>query len=140
MADADRLLEWRNEPAVRAASFSTGEVTVTEHRAWLLRKLTDPACRLMIVRYEGRSVGQVRLDIDGDEAEISIALTEQARGRGVGREAIRLAVAQAPEGVARMVAQVKPDNPASLAAFEAAGFERHGENDHAVVMVCRPPR
>jgi RimJ/RimL family protein N-acetyltransferase len=124
--DEQRLLEWRNEPAARKASLSQEQVSPAEHHRWFTRKLADDACALLIVEEQGRPVGQIRLErIDADLAEISVGLALDARGRGIGREALRLAAVEAPRllGVATVKALIKEGNEASLRAFRAAGFQ-----------------
>lgn len=53
--------------------------------------------------------------------EVSLEVDEGARGRGLGRSAIRAARALVPRGEF-VFAQVSPGNAASLRAFIAAGF------------------
>jgi RimJ/RimL family protein N-acetyltransferase len=140
MADADLLLEWRNDSATRAASFSSEEIPRQAHLRWLAGKLEDERCALLIVEVAGVPVGQVRLETDGDTAEIHIALAPAARGRSVGRQALRLAVAEAPSllGVSRVTANVKADNEPSLRAFEAAGFRIVTRDAGVVTLVAEP--
>lgn len=140
MADAELLLSWRNDPATRAASFNEEEVPLEAHVRWLAGKLDAPGCALLIVEDSGRPVGQVRLEREGDTAEIHIALGPAARGRSIGRRALQAAVAQAPGllGVRSVAARVKQDNQASLRAFEAAGFAVTDTRDGVVELVARP--
>jgi len=133
--DEQRLLAWRNEAATRAASFTSGEISPQDHQQWFRRKLADPGCRLLIVEESGRPVGQVRLDrVDEGVAEISIGLAPESRGRGLGREALRLAVTHAANelGARQLVARVKPSNRPSLGVFQAAGY-RVARADREVV-------
>ena len=135
--DEARLLIWRNTRSVREASFSQREISAEEHHRWFVRKLADSGCALLIIEDEERPVGQIRLDrLDPDLAEVSIALATGARGRGIGREALRLAVPEASRllDVANVKALVKRDNCASLRAFRAAGFRVIGEDDGAVEL------
>lgn len=137
LGDEALLLAWRNDPVTREASFDTGKVDPAEHHRWLAGKLEDPDCVLLIVEEDGRPVGQVRLDrLDGESAEISIALAPKARGRGLGRGALRRAVLEAPTllGVSTVKALVKRGNDASLASFAAAGFLVIGERDGVVEL------
>jgi RimJ/RimL family protein N-acetyltransferase len=123
--DETRLLAWRNDPATRASAFNEAEVSPEAHKTWLARKLADPACAIVVAEEEGEPVAQVRFErIEPDLAEIDIAVAPQARGRGVGRRVLRLAVGDARRvlGVTRVRARVKPTNEASLKAFRAAGF------------------
>jgi RimJ/RimL family protein N-acetyltransferase len=139
--DEELVLIWRNEVSTRAGSFSSEEISRDEHSRWFARKLADSNCKLLIVEEDGRPVGQVRLDrVEADKAEISIGLAPDARGRGVGREALRCAVLEAPRrlGVTTVTAFVKHNNAASLAAFTAAGFRVIGESDDVVELLIAP--
>lgn len=136
IADVDALLLWRNDPTTRAMSFTSDEISYDHHVAWLAGKLDDPACVLLIAEEDGAPVGQVRLDLEADMAELSIALAPEARGRGLGRRAIRLAVNEAAAlGLRAVRAEIKPENLRSLAAFRAADF--HIVNGNGIVeMEC----
>jgi RimJ/RimL family protein N-acetyltransferase len=138
--DEDRLLAWRNDLAARSASFTSDEISAEVHHAWFARKLQDPDCALLIIEEDGRPVGQVRLDrVADDVAEVSIALAPEARGRGLGRQALEVATAKASErlGVASIKAIVKPTNDSSLAAFRAAGFAIVRNDADAVELLRR---
>lgn len=142
-ADADVLLAWRNDAGTRAASFNSEEIPRDGHVRWLAAKLNDPGCALLIIEAEGAAVGQVRLDRsheDPDVAEIHIALDLAARGRSIGRRALRAAVGEAKSriGARRIEARVKPENEASLRAFEAAGFRLIGSDADVVKLVAEP--
>ena len=139
--DEERLLRWRNEPSTRAASFTRDVISAKEHHRWLTGKLSSPSCALLIIEEQGRAVGQVRLDrVDPATADISIGLASNARGRGLGRDALRLAVAEASRllGVTAVRAFVKHDNRASLRAFGAAGFSVVGDDGSSFELLCRP--
>jgi RimJ/RimL family protein N-acetyltransferase len=140
--DEDRLLSWRNHPSTREASFSHDEISASDHHSWFVRKLADSECALLIIEDEGRPVGQIRLDrLEPDLAEVSISLAADARGRGVGREALGLAASEASRllGVANIKALVKPDNEASLRAFRAAGYQVVAEDADVVELRLRVP-
>src|SRR6266542_4642209 len=124
LSDGARLLEWRNEPTTRAVSLTPEQVSAEDHRAWLASKLADSRCALFIILAD-EPIGQVRLDrLDGELAEVSIGLAPEARGRGVGREALRLAAAEAGDrlGVKVLTARIRVENEPSLRSFAAAGF------------------
>jgi RimJ/RimL family protein N-acetyltransferase len=124
LGDADRLLAWRNDPEIRAASRGTERIDPAEHGAWLRRVLADPRGKLLIVEDRGEPVGQVRLDHGDGRWTVSVGLTAAARGRGLGRAAIAAAVAWlgACEGDVTVEAFIRPGNARSVAAFAAAGF------------------
>jgi RimJ/RimL family protein N-acetyltransferase len=136
--DARLLLDWRNDPDARAASFDQEEIDMGQHREWLAGRLADPGCALFVVEREGLPSGSVRLEREGpDSAEIHIAIAPEARGSGVAGAALREASERVGEllGVAVVRARVKPGNEASLRAFRTAGFEREEETGGAVVLV-----
>lgn len=139
-ADAELLLEWRNDPDTRAASFQQEPIGLEEHRAWLCRRLADHDCALLVIELDGTPSGSVRLEREASETvEIHIALGPAARGHGLGQWALREASEQAERLLgARLVrARVKSRNEASLRAFRAAGFERVAERD-GIVELLRP--
>jgi len=73
-------------------------------------------------------IGQVRFDIDGSEALISISIERRFRGKGYGRTIIRLASKSVFDKMEISVinAFVKQDNIASKKVFLEAGFREAG--------------
>jgi RimJ/RimL family protein N-acetyltransferase len=132
MGDADALLELRNEPTTRRWSLDGSRIPRSHHVAWLERRLASPeACRIWVAEVEGdpgsgwRVVGQSRIDVLGHgTGEISVGLAPNARGRGLGGWLIRAATGRgmAELGLREVVAVIKPDNAASVRAFERAGY------------------
>lgn len=127
--DCDLLLAWRNHPTTRANSFSTEEIEPDTHRAWFQKKLEDENCLFLMAEDQGEPVGQIRFDLDGLNAVISVAVDPARVNRGIGTVLTRLgcrAMIEKWPG-AKAVALVKPDNPASAAMFAKAGFTPDGE-------------
>jgi len=125
-ADCELLWKWANEPGVRAVSFSTEPIPWENHVQWLETRLADKACLFYIAENsEGEGLGQVRYDVNGEEATISIALAPSVRGAGYGTRLIRQASAQAmvEAGLAAVHAYVKPGNESSAWAFRKAGYQ-----------------
>jgi UDP-2,4-diacetamido-2,4,6-trideoxy-beta-L-altropyranose hydrolase len=124
--DSRLLLEWANEPAVRAASFSPAPISTEEHNAWFTHKLDDPTCAFFIAMdYRQTPLGQVRFDQDRSEAVISVSVDRRFRGQGAGAAVIALACRQLfkESSIQSIHAYIKPENPASISAFADAGFE-----------------
>ncbi len=123
----DVLLAWRwaNDPTVRRVSFSEAAIGWEEHIAWFQQQLNDPNTFYLIAESEARTpIGQIRFHLDGPVAELSVLLAAEHRGRGLGERLIKLGswiVMQCTE-TARIRAEVKPGNDASVRAFSAAGF------------------
>jgi len=132
--DAADLLAWRNDPLTRAMSRTTEPVGTAEHARWFHRALEDATCTLLIGEDGAEKIGMVRLS-RGEETEVSINLNPAARGRGLARELLALALAQERGAV---LAVIKPDNRASLRLFEGAGFVLQGMRD-GLARYVRPP-
>lgn len=128
--DCSLLWEWANDPVVRACSFSSESIPWTQHLEWFESRRKDPnTVHFIATNKESCPIGQVRFDIHGTEAEISLSLCESFRGRGFGTKLIRLAVGELfriTPSVVTVQAYVKPTNQASIRAFEKAGFKMHG--------------
>ncbi|MBN2309468.1 MAG: GNAT family N-acetyltransferase [Candidatus Hydrogenedentes bacterium] len=123
--DLELLWRWANEPGTRAASFSSDPIPWDTHVAWFERKMADAACRLYIVTLaSGEPAAQVRFDLRGPVADVSISVAAEHRGRGYAVTALELAtaafLAEVPAG--RIHAYIKPDNLASLRTFAKAGY------------------
>lgn len=139
--DAPVLLAWRNDPLTRAMSATTHEIAPAEHAAWLDRVLSDPGRELLVAQRGGVALASVRFDRDNAAAEISVVVAPEHRGAGVGtrilREATELQLAARTQ-LERIVARVRPDNPASLRAFARAGYEQtYADGDWLVLTAYR---
>lgn len=127
-ADARLLWEWANEPSTRAVSFSTAEIPWDVHVDWLRRRLADPGVSLWIaVDRSDQAVGQVRFEPAGDGRVVSVSTSPACRGRGLGTAIIRAGTRRMASRIAGpVIAYIRPDNAASLAAFVKAGYRRTG--------------
>jgi RimJ/RimL family protein N-acetyltransferase len=126
------LLDLRNDPAVRDASFQQSIVTQDEHERWLGQTLSSPRRILWIPQDRDlQPLGRVQLDLSENlqHATISIALNQQSRGKGIGPVVIEKATetALAATGqfasVKKVIANIKPTNTQSCMAFEKVGFD-----------------
>ncbi len=124
--DADKLLEWRNHPTIRAASCEPGVINREEHQQWVASVLASPDRLLLIGHREGSPVGVVRFDIQGDEAQVSIYLVPNIKQPGQGRELLQSAecwfIANRPR-VNKISAYVCGDNERSQRLFLGAGYQ-----------------
>lgn len=123
--DCRMIWNWTNDPINRTASFASELIPWESHEVWFEQRLSDPRCLFYIAKDgEGTPVGQVRYQIDGQEATISVSVAPEQRGRGSGSHIIYVATRQACEIKSLLVvhAYIKPDNLASARAFVNAGF------------------
>lgn len=129
--DCRRIWEWANEPAVRAVSFSSEPIMWEQHVTWFTRKIGDASTRLWIAEQDGAPLGQVRFDLEGLDATISISLDASRRRKNLGALLIWSACQKLfrNSAVKTIHAFIKLDNAASIRAFEKAGFEPGGETE-----------
>ena len=123
--DCRLIWKWANDPDVRAVSFSTGAFPYQEHIEWYETKLDDQQCYFYIAENSRQeSVGQIRFELKGQEARISISLDHKFRRQGHGSKIIELASKTffGSTDVKTIHAYIKKENTASLAAFKKAGF------------------
>ena len=133
MEDRQLLFDWRNDPLVRQNSFTTDPIPWEDHVKWFARMMADPQTRQYILiaaeaEDTGVPVGQIRLNACEENPsayEISYSVAAEARGRGYGRRLLETIKGKAPQDLPRirtLIGRVKKDNPASAAAFRAAGY------------------
>ena len=124
--DVRDVYELSNEPGVRKSSFNTQHIEFEEHEKWFIERLNDNSCIFMIARYREDVLGQVRFNVDGDEAVVSISISKKYRALGAGgiinRKALKYLEAAAPDVVV-VKAFIKKDNDFSVEFFEKAGYE-----------------
>ena len=123
--DSELIWQWANDPATRSASFSSEPIPWESHCKWFVAKLLDPGCLFFIILSpDDIPIGQIRYELAGREAVISVSLAVDQRSKGYGSQAIQLA----SEGifsrteVAIIHAYIKPGNLSSIQAFTRAGF------------------
>jgi UDP-2,4-diacetamido-2,4,6-trideoxy-beta-L-altropyranose hydrolase len=144
--DARLLWTWANEAETRRQSFTPEAIPWETHVAWLRGRLADRSCRLYIAEDdEGAALGQFRVDVREGRGAVSVSLDTGRRGEGWGTSLIRWGSRQAFHDldVPVLDAFVRPDNAASLRAFERAGYAEpmttavHGQR--AVRLALRRP-
>ena len=124
--DIDLLFRWANDSAVRKNSFNSNHIAYEAHRAWFNNILNTDDIIQYIMMDGNIPVGQIRLNIENDDAIISYSIALEYRGKGYGHAIIRLAedeIKTKHTNIKRMVANVKPDNIASNKLFIDEGFE-----------------
>ena len=140
-APEDARFVWtvNNHPTARAQSISTDDIPWESHLAWFQARLARPDCAFLIGLASDEPIGVARLDVAGGEAVVSLAVSADHRGRGLGRRLIRsitdLALARADVRVA--VAYTRPTNTASRRAFAHNGYREVGAVDVRGVEMCR---
>lgn len=124
MADAERLLSWRNDPETRANSLETRPITREEHLVWLSKSIADTARVLLIAESNGAAVGTVRIDKREGAHELSWTVAPEARGKGVGTALVSQALKLSLLTGKKIVVRIKQSNAASRRIAEKAGFKK----------------
>lgn len=120
--DSDRILQWRNDPIVRAASSNSACIDDATHRTWLLRTLADPLRTLLIAEHGPEPIGVVRFDFSPPQATISVYRVPGAPPvGGLVHQATMWLWKHHPE-IRKVRAEVLAGNEVSLAAFRNAGY------------------
>lgn len=122
--DSPLYYDWVNEPEVRHNSFHSDPISWESHQSWFQRKLTDPNCYLGLLEANDLPVGQIRFDIQGEEAVVNYSLDILVRGRGWATHLVRLGMELLKNIQPTYVrAEVKAQNVASRAVFLRLGFK-----------------
>ncbi len=128
VSDCACIWEWSNDPITRQASLHPEPIAWKNHEVWFLSKLASPQTRYYIALDQDQPIGEIRFDLEGQEAVVSITLASAYRGQGYAATLIRLGVDQlmAETEIAVIQAFIKPTSIASIRAFQKAGFQEHG--------------
>lgn len=136
--DCRLLWEWANDPVVRQNSLSTDPIPWDDHVRWFRAKKGDPQVLMYVAELKpGLPIGQVRFDVQGAEAVVSVSIDGRYRGQGLGGRVIAEAAEDMlQKGVETLLAYIKPGNKASVQAFTKAGFHVMGTKivDHQPVI------
>lgn len=123
--DAAILWQWANDKIVRQASFHRAAIAWEEHKKWLQDKIQSKKAILFLAcNEENRPFAQVRFEINGQAAIISISISAQYRGKGHSGWLIEQAVKEIMKlsSILDVYAYIKPENKASKQSFSRAGF------------------
>lgn len=133
--DVDLLFQWANDDDVRRNSFSSAKIPYEDHLKWFSKILNDKNCEIYIFYREEKPVGQVRLNYDSKNAQISYSISKEFRGQGFGKLLISLIekiVRKNHPEITVLTAKVKPDNIASQKIFEDNNYVMIKSDEHAV--------
>jgi UDP-2,4-diacetamido-2,4,6-trideoxy-beta-L-altropyranose hydrolase len=123
--DSGMLFEWRNHPSIRAVSRTRDPLGWERHQRWFASVLGDMDRIVLIGERQGASLGVVRFDVHGEQAEVSIHLAPENAGSGLGAQLLEAAerwLASARPDIRRCTANVLDDNIRSHRLFLAAGY------------------
>jgi RimJ/RimL family protein N-acetyltransferase len=145
MDDAELLLAWRNDEETRQMSRRVDRIGPNEHHAWLASALEDPDRLLALFLIDDEPVASVRYDRQAPDAEVSITVAPDRRGRGVASLALRAAesaLRQEWPHVEALVAIVHVTNAPSRRLFERDGYQLDARDGRWLTLrkTIAPPR
>ena len=123
--DVDLYFNWANDPVVRNNAISTDPIIYENHIQWFSNKLKDEKCFMFVLYFENKSVGQIRFEIEGDEATIDYSVDVNRRGQGHGKVLLEFGMLRLIEDFDKNVkfkAVVKKINSPSNNIFIKSGF------------------
>ena len=140
LEDSEFLFNLRNEESVRKVSGNPNIIPWENHQAWFKKRLVNPKSIIFIIELEGQSIAQTRYDLggngtalDGSDAEVSIAVAKDFRGKGLGTEILKKTAEKFwetfPE-IKTIRAFINLGNEASVRSFSKAGYRLIGQSNH----------
>ena len=96
----------------------------------------DAACRRFFIRADGQHAGGITVhSVQGNRFSYGIAITPSLRRRGIAGAALPLLFERMKRlGFQHAVAQVAPENAASLALHRSLGFEVASKDISAITL------
>lgn len=125
-------MDLNNDPEIsRLVVGNPRPVSLQEQLQWMAKTQIETNVSRLIVEHRGMAVGTIIIsDINPANltANINIKLHKSARGKGIGKQGIRLALKYCFDtlGLICVTAHVLTYNRASLALFECCGFTNEG--------------
>lgn len=119
------IFDLSNDDLVRANSFNQDKIEWKQHQNWFKNKINDENCIFYVVKdINNKLIAQVRFDKNDIEADISISISPEFRGKGYGAKVLKstsMKIIQ-ENNIQKINAYVKIENVASKNIFEKAGY------------------
>ena len=119
------MLNWANDETVRKNAFNQEQIKSDQHAKWFANALADPNIIIYILMDNDMPVGQCRLNVEGDTAEIDYSIESSQRGKGLGELILELVISDIHKSnykIDKLIGKVKSSNGASQHCFEKNGF------------------
>jgi RimJ/RimL family protein N-acetyltransferase len=136
LADADVLLNWRNNPSAREFSLQSELIAMDEHLKWLSGRLERVQFEPFFLFAEGhKMIGMSRLDVvsgQTNKCEISILVDPDQHRKGIGTRILNMTCDSffSLHPNKTIVAKVQVHNLVSQKLFTNAGFELQNSVDN----------
>ena len=118
------ILEIRNQKDVRMACYDTSIIDFSTHEKYMKKLDTHSNCHQWIIVYDGKDVGQAKID----ELVFGYMLSKEYRGKGIWREAYPQVIEESKKnGFKKLKGTVKFDQKKQLEIALNLGFEITGK-------------
>jgi len=122
------ILEWRNDKLTRNNSVNQEIISESDHKNWLNQQLNNKTTTLIMHFYKNKPAGLIKLDkLSDKEYGISINLNPTFRGKKLSslfiQNSIHFLIENQEDKNISIFASIKPNNIASIKAFERSGFK-----------------
>lgn len=132
------LFDWANDTECRKNSFNSETISFEEHSKWFQYKMQDKNSVMYLYCVLDEPVGQIRLDFEGDKAFIGYSIKSAARGKGYGKQIIKLVeekIRLEKYQIKYLCGKVKYENEASKKIFEQLDYTPSHEEDY--ILYCK---
>ncbi len=117
------LLTWRSDEHARKMSINQQPMSEDAFWDYFKKYFYLKDLPPLIAWMDGKQVAFVGFDPYEEAAEISIVLPEEYRGKGIGSKVLQeVSKFVSEQGYSKLYAEIRPENSASIKAFEKAGF------------------
>ena len=121
ISDCERIFNLSNDPVVRNNSINKEKILWENHVKWFENRIKNINEPFYIVETpDGDLIAQVRFNKENNENIISVSITKDFRGKGLGAEVI--SESSQKTKLSPIFAYVKENNIASKRAFIKAGY------------------
>ena len=125
--DIKDIFDWRNDKNTRLQSHNSKEIFWEDHKNWFKNSLKNKNIHMLVCEesIDKSKIGIVRLDIQKDFSIISINLSPQKKGMGLGFVCLKNSILRFKKDFAHikyLLAEIKIDNIPSIKSFEKVGF------------------
>ncbi|MEW6011593.1 MAG: UDP-2,4-diacetamido-2,4,6-trideoxy-beta-L-altropyranose hydrolase [Euryarchaeota archaeon] len=144
LADIHDVFELSNENDVRKNSFNSDQIKLEDHEKWFKNKIEDSDNIFLIIKSSKDFLGQVRFDLEENNASISVSISKNFRELGLGSNILEKSIEYLKVNAAHIKiikAYIKESNQKSVSLFEKMGFENKKnfwmENQDALLYVYK---
>ncbi len=104
------------------------------HKKWYKFLINSPYFILYVLEdFNGKFLGQVKFELDGETAVISTYLSKCSRGMGLGKEAVLKGIEEliiSCKNIEIVLAYILEENEPSIRTFEKCGFVFEKEEEY----------